>query len=388
MLTSTINKPMFRFLAILTAASMAGMQGYTMLFNNFAVETVHLDGLQVGLTQSIREIPGFLALTAIYVMLVVREHRLAALSTVLLGVGVALTGFFPAFSGVALTTLLMSFGFHYYETVNQSLTLQYFSTHQSPLVMGKLRSLAAITSIISAAAIWCMGFVLDYRGMFLVVGCVVALAGLWAVFQDPSHASVPPQKLRMFLKRRYWLYYALTFMSGARRQTYMVFSMFLLVKIFHFSVQAITVLFIINNLINWIINPMIGRAINAFGERTLCTIEYAGVILVFLTYAYASSRWVVAGMYIIDYILFNFAVAIRTYFQKIADPADIAPTSAVGFTINHVAAVFLPALGGYLWMLDYRIPFIMGAALGVISLVLAQFIRLPSHAGPVEQTAG
>ncbi|WP_333798595.1 MFS transporter, partial [Trichlorobacter lovleyi] len=224
MLTTSTNKQMFSFLAILTAASMAGMQGYTMLFNNFAVETVHLDGLQVGLTQSIREIPGFLALTAIYVMLVIREHRLASLSVILLGVGVALTGFFPSFSGVALTTLLMSFGFHYYETVNQSLTLQYFSTHQSPLVMGKLRSLAAITSIISAAAIWGMGFVLDYRGMFLVVGSVVALAGLWAVFQDPSHADVPPQKLRMFLKRRYWLYYALTFMSGARRQIYMVFS--------------------------------------------------------------------------------------------------------------------------------------------------------------------
>lgn len=387
MLTTSTNKSMFSFLAVLTAASMVGLQGYTMLFNNFAVETVHLDGLHVGLTQSIREIPGFLALTAIYVMLVIREHRLASLSIILLGIGVALTGFFPSFSGVAMTTLLMSFGFHYYETVNQSLTLQYFSTHQSPLVMGKLRSLAAITSIISAAAIWGMGFVLDYQGMFLVVGSVVALGGLWAVFQDPSHADVPPQKLRMFLKRRYWLYYALTFMSGARRQIYMVFSMFLLVKVFHFSVQAITVLFIINNLINWIINPMIGRAINAFGERTLCTVEYLGVIMVFLTYAYASSRWVVAGMYIIDYILFNFAVAIRTYFQKIADPADIAPTSAVGFTINHIAAVFLPALGGYLWMLDYRIPFIMGAVLGLVSLILAQFIRLPSHASPVGQTA-
>lgn len=371
------NRSMFRFLAVLTAASMVGMQGYTMLFNNFAVETVHLEGFQVGLTQSIREIPGFLALTAIYVMLIVREHRLAALSVVLLGVGVAMTGLFPSFSGVALTTLLMSFGFHYYETVNQSLTLQYFSTHQSPLVMGKLRSLAAITSIGAAAVIWCLGFVLDYAGMFLVVGGVVALAGLWASVQDPSHRDVPPQKLRMFLKRRYWLYYALTFMSGARRQIYMVFSMFLLVKVFHFSVQAITVLFIINNLINWLINPLIGRSINAFGERTLCTLEYAGVIVVFLTYAYASSKWVVAGMYILDYILFNFAVAIRTYFQKIADPEDIAPSSAVGFTINHIAAVFLPALGGYLWMLDYRIPFLLGAVLGGVSLILAQFIRLP-----------
>jgi predicted MFS family arabinose efflux permease len=376
MLTAT-NQPMFRFLAVLTAASMVGMQGYTILFNNFAVETVHLEGFHVGLTQSIREVPGFLALTAIYVMLVIREHRLAALSIILLGVGVGLTGLFPSFSGVALTTLLMSFGFHYYETVNQSLTLQYFSTHQSPLVMGKLRSLAAVTSIVAATVIWCLGFFLEYTGIFMVVGGVVALAGLWALFQDPSHADIPPQKLKMFLKRRYWLYYALTFMSGARRQIYMVFSMFLLVKVFHFSVQAITVLFIINNLINWVINPMIGRAINAYGERTLCTLEYVGVIVVFLTYAYASSKWVVAGMYIIDYILFNFSVAIRTYFQKIAAPEDIAPTSAVGFTINHIAAVFLPALGGYLWMLNYRIPFIMGAVLGGISLILAQFIRLP-----------
>ncbi len=378
------NRSMFRFLAVLTAASTVGIQGYTMLFNNFAVETVHLEGLQVGLTQSVREIPGFLALIAIYMMMVIREHRLAALSIILLGAGVAITGQFPTFAGVSLTTLLMSFGFHYYETVNQSLTLQYFSTHQSPLVMGKLRSLAAISSIIAAAVIWCLGFFIGYAGMFLVLGGVVALAGVWGMIQDPSHSSVPTQRLRMFLKRRYWLYYALTFMSGARRQIYMVFSMFLLVKIFHFSVQGITLLFIINNLINWLVNPLIGRSINAFGERTLCTVEYAGVILVFLTYAYASSGWLVACMYILDYILFNFAVAIRTYFQKIADPEDIAPTSAVGFTINHLAAVFLPALGGYLWMLDYRIPFVMGALLGFISLLLAQFIKTPARPGRAE----
>lgn len=383
MMFTSANKAMFRYLAVLTAASMAAMQGYSILFNNFAVETIHLEGIHIGLIQSVREIPGFFALTAIYVMMVIREHRLAALSVALLGVGVGLTGFFPTFGGVAVTTVIMSAGFHYYETANQSLTLQYFSIHQSPLVMGKLRSLAAIASIVSAAVIWCMGFVLGYKAMFLVIGTAVFLAGIWACFRDPTHADVPPQKLRMFLKRRYWLYYMLTFMSGARRQIYMVFSMFLMVKVFHFSVQTITVLFIVNNIINWIINPMIGRAINAFGERTLCTIEYTGVIMVFLTYAYASSKWVVAGMYILDYILFNFAVAIRTYFQKIADPEDIAPTTAVGFTINHIAAVFLPALGGYLWMRNYQLPFIMGAALGVVSLILAQFIRVP-----LRQTAG
>jgi predicted MFS family arabinose efflux permease len=371
------QKPMFRFLALLTAASMAGLQGYTILINNFAVETVRLEGYHIGLIQSVREIPGFLALTAVYVMMIMREHRLAALSIILLGVGVAMTGCFPSFSGVALTTLIMSFGFHYYETVNQSLTLQYFSTHLSPLVMGKLRSMAAISSIGSAALIWCLGEFMGYRGIFMVIGAVVCCLGIWALFQDPSHAGIPPQRLRMFLKRRYWLYYTLTFMSGARRQIFMVFSMFLLVKNFHFTVQEMTLLFLVNNAINWFVNPLIGRAINAFGERLLCSIEYAGVIAVFLTYAYASSKGMVGGMYIIDYILFNFAVAIRTYFQKIADPQDIAPTSAVGFTINHIAAVFLPAIGGYLWMIDYRLPFLIGAGLGVVSLLLAQCIRLP-----------
>ena len=380
MLTAA-NQPMFRFLAVMTASSMVGLQGYSILFNNFAVETVHLEGVHVGLIQSIREIPGLMAFTAIYLLLVISEHRFAALSIILLGFGVAITGLFPSFGGIAISTLIMSFGFHYYETVNQSLTLQYFSTHQAPLVMGKLRSLAAITSILSAALIWLLGLVMGFTGMFMVMGCLVFMAGIWAIFQDPTDAAMPPQHLRFFLKSRYWLYYLLTFMSGARRQIYMVFSMFLMVKIFHFTVQTITLLFIVNNLINWIINPLIGRAINAFGERTICSIEYIGVIMVFLTYAYTSSKWVVAGMYILDYILFNFAVAIRTYFQKIADSQDIAPSSAVGFTINHIAAVFLPALGGLLWMLDYRIPFLMGAGLGVISLVLAQFMKIPAKVG-------
>ncbi len=376
------QRPMFRFLAVMTAASMVGLQGYTILFNNFAVETVHLEGRHVGIIQSIREVPGFLALLAVYVMMVVKEHRLSALSIALLGVGVALTGLFPSFTGVALTTLVMSFGFHYYETTNQSLTLQYFSTHLSPLVMGKLRSLAAISSIAAAALIWLLGWFLDYRGIFLAVGGIVFLFGLWGMFQDPTHESVPPQRLRMIVRRRYWLYYLLTFLSGARRQIFMVFSMFLLVKVFHFTMQEMTILFMVNNAINWFLNPLIGRAINRFGERTLCSVEYTGLILVFLTYAFTTSKGIAAGMYIVDSILFNFAVAIRTYFQKIADPRDIAPSSAVGFTINHVAAVFLPALGGYLWMIDYRIPFLAAAALGAASLFFAQFIRLPGQAQP------
>ncbi|MBT1073218.1 MFS transporter [Pelotalea chapellei] len=377
------SKPMFRFLAVMTAASMVGLQGYTILFNNYAVEVIGLNGNKVGMIQSIREVPGFLALCAVFLMLFIKEHRLSALSIALLGIGTGITGLFPSYFGLACTTLLMSFGFHYYETTNQSLTLQYFSTGVSPVVFGKLRSLAAASSIASGILIWLLGLILDYRGIFLVVGSLVFVAGIWGLLQEPTHDSLTPQRQQMFLKRKYSLYYILTFLSGARRQIFMVFSIFLLVKIFHYSVREMTLLFIINNAIAWVLNPLIGKAIIRFGERRVSSIEYVGVVIIFAVYAFTDSKLLVAAMYILDSILFNFSVAIRTYFQKIGEPGDIASSMAVGFTINHIAAVFLPALGGYFWMIDYRIPFLTGAALGIVSLIAAQFMR--THHEPQEK---
>jgi predicted MFS family arabinose efflux permease len=376
------QRPMLRFLIILTAASTIGLQGYTILFNNFAAEMVHLDGSKVGMIQSIREVPGLLTLLLVFVLLLVREHRLAALSVALLGLGTAITGLFPTYSWLILTTVIMSFGFHYFESTNQSLTLQYFSTALSPLIFGRLRALAAVSSVLAGLMVYFLGAVAKYREIYLVIGAVVFLAGVWGMFQNPTHAGIIPQRKKMFLRRKYTLFYILTFLSGARRQIFVVFSILLLVQVFHFSVRDMTLLFIVNNIVAYILNSLIGKAINRFGERFISSIEYSGVIVIFLVYAFSTSKNVVMLMYIFDNILYNFDVAIRTYFQKVANPADIASTMSVGFTINHIAAVFLPALGGYFWMIDYRIPFIAGSGLGVVSLVAAQWMRVPEKADP------
>jgi len=382
-MTDTPHQPMLRFLLVLTVASTMGLQAWQLLFNNFAVDVVGLDGSQVGVVQSLREIPGFLALLVVFALMLVREHRLASLSIVCLGAGVALTGFFPHRVGLILTTMLMSFGFHYFETTNSSLTLQYFSKARTPIVYGRIRSIAALSSIAVASLIYLLGGLIDYRGLYLAVGVVVALLGLWSLRQDPTHDAVPLQRLRMTLHRRYRLYYFLTFMAGARRQIYIAFSMLLLVQVFHFTVRDMTILFIINNAINFFLNPLIGRAIIKLGERRILSLEYCSVIGIFLTYACTSSRLVASAMYVADFIVFNFAVAINTYFQKVADPADIAPGMAAGFTINHVAAVILPLVGGALWMIDYRIPFMAGALLAAVNLVAIQWLRVPGDAAPL-----
>jgi MFS family permease len=363
---------------VLTISSMVGLQGWRTLFNNFAVEVAHLEGHHIGVIQSVREIPGFLALLAVFVLLVIREHRLSAVSIVILGLGVALTGLFPNYAGLLVTTLILSFGFHYYETTNQSLTLQYFDRQTAPLVFGKLRSLAAASNIAVGLAILVLVPILSYRQMYLIVGFLVIGAGIWGLLQDPTDKNLIPQRKQMVFRRKYLLYYFLTFMAGARRQIFVAFSVFLLVKVFGFTVREITVLFVINNVINYFVSPLIGKAIVRFGERHVLSLEYFGLIFVFLMYAFTSSKTVVALMYILDHIFFNFSIAIRTYFQKVGDPQDVAPSMAMGFTINHIAAVVIPAIGGVLWMVDYRIPFIAGALMSFISLVAVQ--RIPSRA--------
>ena len=367
---------MYRFLLVLTISSVVGLQAWMILFNNFGVEKAGLTGQHVGTIQSIREIPGFLALLAVYIMLIIKEHRLSALSIILLGLGTAAAGFYPSYIGLICTTLIMSFGFHYFETTNQSLTLQYFDKNTSPLVFGKLRSYAAAASIFAGLLIFGLDFLLDYKGLYLTLGSIVLMAGLWAFFQNPTHKNLIPQHKKMIFRRRYLLYYFLTFMAGARRQIFIAFSIFLMVKIFNFSVKEVTLLFVFNNMVNYFLSPLIGKAIVRFGERKVLSVEYAGLILVFLAYAFTQSKMVIILMYIIDHILFNFAIAIRTYFQKIADPKDIAPSMAAGFTINHIAAVVLPVLGGIVWMVDYRIPFIAAAVMSGISLIAVQKIPL------------
>jgi len=366
---------MYRFLVVLTIASTLGLESWLTLFNNFAVEVLALEGLQVGFIQSVREIPGFLAFLVVYLLLVVKEHRLSALAIVVLGLGMALTGLLPSFSGLIFSTLIMSFGFHYFDTTCDSLTLQYFDKEKSPWVFGKLGSLASITNIGVGLLIFGISPYLSFAQIYLLIGGLLVVAGLWGISKNPSSSGLPPQHKKMVLRKKYWLFYFLTFMAGARRQIFMAFAVFLLVRNFDFSVREVTTLFVINSTLTYFLYPLIGRCIMRFGERRVLSLEYASLIFVFLAYATIHSKMIIALLYILDQIFYNFHIAIQTYFQKIADPGDIASSISVSFTINHIAAVVLPAIGGILWMIDYRIPFVCGAVFSLVSLMAVQKIK-------------
>ena len=369
------NPRMYFFLFLLTLGNRIGFQGWTLLYTNFAVQVAGLSAAQNGLVHSIREIPGLLGILIILLLLILKEHRLCALSVFVTGLGTMLTGYFTDFWSIVATSLLMSFGFHYFESLNESLMIQYYSVEQTPLVMGKLRGLSAGGSLlVSVFIFFCTGY-FSFKTMFLMAGGACAALAFWSFFIDPTDKTLPVQRRTMIVRRRYWLFYMLTFILGGRRQIFTVFALFLLVQKFGFSVQTVSILFMVNYGINWFLNPLIGRIIVRFGERRLLSLEYLSAIAIFLGYALTDSVYLVAALYILDSITFNFAIAVRTFFQKIADPRDVAPSMALSQTINHMAAVFIPSLGGWLWVTyGYQMPFYLGMGLAATSLCLAQLI--------------
>lgn len=390
------KRPIFRYLIALTFACSMAQWGWTSLYTNFAVDVVGVTGQQTGIVHALRELTGLMSVGVIFCLLFVSEHRLLALAALCCGTGTFLTGFFPSFPGLIITAMIMSLGFHYYESTVQSLTMQYFNKVETPPVMGKIRSATAAGSLLIGLVVYVLssgglafGSVrialfspVPLTSLFCVAGIGAIVFSLWALTQKHDATGMPPQRHSMVVRKEYTLFYVLTLLSGARRHIFGTFSIFLLVSRFNFSVQEMLLFFILNNSINWFLNPLIGKAINKYGEQKLLVVKYIVLAGIFWTYSTTDSRVLVAALYVVEQLFTNFTMAIRTFFQKIADPRDIAPSSAVGMTINHISAVILPVVGGALWMIDWRIPFWIGMGVAACALTATLFIN------PVLRRAG
>ncbi len=360
-------------LLLMNAAVPLSFATWQALLNNFAIDQAAFTGAEMGILQSLREIPGFLAFAVVFLLLILKEQILAYLALALLGIGTAITGWFPSAIGLYCTTVLMSVGFHYFETVNTSLSLQWLPKDRAPEMLGRLIAIGSFTSIVTFGMIW-LAFdilALDFHWVYLLGGGLTVAIALFGWLAFPRFPAKVEQNKHMVLRWRYWLYYALTFMSGARRQIFVVFAGFLMVEKFGYSVAQISLLFLINAAANIYLAPKIGRLIGRWGERKALVFEYSGLILVFTTYAFVENAVIAAGLYLIDHLFFALAIAIKTYFQKIADPADIASSAGVAFTINHIAAVVIPAAFGLLWLISPAAVFLCGTVMALVSLILS-----------------
>ncbi len=245
------------------------------LLNNYAVDVVHTSGAEFGLQQSIREIPGLLAFSVVFWLLLMREQTLALAALALQGIGIALTGYFPSLIGFYVTTIVMSFGFHYYEAMNQSLALQWFDKKDAAVWLGRVVAVGATAQLAVYAAVF-IGFrnlSVDYATAFAIAGGLTLVGTLVLALAFPRYPQAVKQHAKMVLRQRYWLYYALTFMYGARRQIFTVFAGFMMVTKFKFAVHEMALLYLANCVFNMLFAPKLGALIARFGERWSITCE-------------------------------------------------------------------------------------------------------------------
>ena len=263
-------------LFMMAAAMPMAFATWAALLNNFVIDVAQFDGADIGLLHSVREIPGFLAVGVIALIMFIREQVLGIIALILLGAATAVTAWFPSMGGILTITMLSSIGFHYYETVNQSLQLQWLSKDQAPKVLGWLMAAGSAVTFAAYGVIvltWeTLG--LGYNLVYLVSGGLTVLIALFCLLAYPQFQAPTRQHTKIVLRRRYWLYYCLQFTAGARRQIFMVFAGFMMVERFGFHVHQVTALYLINLVANIMLAPLMGHAVARWGERKALLFEY------------------------------------------------------------------------------------------------------------------
>ena len=390
-----------------------GFRLWEAVFTNFAREELGLGADQLGWVQAIREVPGLLGILVGVMALYVLEMRIAGVSVILMGVGIALTATAHDLYALIGVTLLMSAGFHFFYASNASAVLLTVGPEEAPRVLGRLNSLGALASLLGTAVIVVTLGAWGYRNLFLAIGAVVVVGGLVLLpfgrqeRQRERRNGLPP------LRRRYWLYYALQFLHGSRRHIFTTFAVFLMVSAYRVPAQVMALLYLVNYMLGTYLHQAFGGIVARHGERRVLTVNFVLLAVIFLGYAFlpligalARPAWeapalalggwplfpaftatpvllILMVLFVADNILFGFAIALECYFQKIVlDRREITANVSMGQTMNHIAAVVIPVVGGVVWTtLGPQYTFLSGVVIVVVALGLTQLMRVPP-AGP------
>ena len=368
-----INKNPKYLFYIMPIAIASGFTIWRAILNNFVVEKANFTGMDIGILQGVREIPGLLSVTVLLFLLLFSEQTFIVISLLVMGFFISIFGMFDGVYSLSFICLLMSFGFHYNEALRQSLSSQLLTKEKMAPVLGRASSIGAIVSICSflfVIASW-KYFNLSYKFLFAIGGSITIIVAIYIYFMFPKYNIVHEQQKKPRLYKKYTLYYLLNMLSGGRRQLFVVFAPFLMIEKFNLEVDKMVWIFVLSQLFVMYIAPKIGRIIPKIGEKKALIIEYLGLIVVFLGYTFIKYKWQGVGLYVIDNVLFSISFALSSYFKKIGEPKDFASTSALTFTLNHVIAVFLPFILGALWNQSHQLVFAFGCVMAFCSFVLS-----------------
>lgn len=368
---------------------------YDATFNNYLSDIFHISAKVRGFIEFPRELPGFLVTIVSGLLMFLPDLRMLGMALGLIGVGLIGQSFYswggdPHFTWMVIMMVLWSFGAHLNIPFSASVALSHAPEGKAGKTLGELNGVNNFVYIIGCASIWLlMGvFKWSYRWVFLLAALFAILAA-FCVFLMKNGPRVQPdgKKVRFVLRRQYSLFYVLNILFGARKQVFLTFAPWVLIKIYHEPATTIATLLFLASTVGIAFKPWLGWLIDHWGERPVIMGESALLVLVCLGYGFAgrlglgpSAVYLVFLCFIMDQVLFGVTMARTTYLHKnLVQESDLTPTLSMGTTMDHAVSMSIPMCGGLLWaQFGYESIFMVAAVVALINLFVASRIKTPA----------
>ncbi len=384
---SNISRELLLFILASFAVGMAGSLVDSTL-NNFLNDTFSLNGFQRSFLEFPREFPGFIVLFVSAAFGFLSSRRLGALAMLMAAAGIFLLGFSSSSYAVMVVFLfIFSMGNHLFMPVSTTIGMELAADGRTGRRLGQLNAIRNLAVIVGSFIVF-IGFKylhFTYQHSFTIAALIFAIAAVM-MFLMQRVPSAPPRKF-LQLRKEYTRFYALAVLYGSRKQIFMTFAPWVIVTIFHKPTQTLATLMTIGGVIGILFQPILGRAIDRFGERMILCAE--AVLLVLVCFAYGFSRSIfpeniafiiTCVCYLLDQVLMSVSMARSTYMKKIAlQPEDIQPALSASISIDHFFSIGIALLGGVIWNhFGFQYVFLVGVVIATINFFVARKIKLPT----------
>jgi predicted MFS family arabinose efflux permease len=356
------------------------------VFNNFLSETYKLTAAARGIVEFPRELPGVLIVVVLGILAFLGDIRIAIVGMVFASLGMLGLGLFsPTFATMLLWMMLLSLGTHIFMPLSAGIGMNLSEHGNYGARLGRYSAYNLIATIVGYAIVW-FGFKY-FKLTYQIAFVLASVFYLFAAFFLGLMKSKKPKKKKVTLvfKKKYTLYYCLSVVNGARKQIFLTFAPWVLIKEFNVDPPTFAILGLIIAVLSIFTRTIVGNAIDKRGERFVLSLEAIVLIVICMGYSFAADLVspsiaviIIATCYVIDNSLSVVEMARSTYVKKIAIcPEDVIPTLSAGTSFDHVIAMSIPFVGGILWTtMGYQYVFIVAAFIAAINLFLSLKIKI------------
>jgi predicted MFS family arabinose efflux permease len=390
-----------RELKLFAAASLVLGVAYSMydsIFNNYLNQRYAISPFQRSFLEFPRELPGFLVVFISAALWFLSSRRLAGVTMLLGVVGALLVGFAsPSYYMLLPWLFIYSLGQHLFMPLASTIGMELAHDGQVGRRLGQInaiRNAAAIGgSFLVVLGFRSLGFHFGIVFIMAAIGLTIAALLLFSMKSTPTHKAGSYLQLH----KEYRLYYALAVISGTRKQLFITFAPWVLVKIFNQPTEFMASLLMAGGIIGIIFQPILGWAIDRFGERPVLASE--GISLIFICFGYGFAKFllpvgiafpVVVACYLLDQMVFSVSIARATYMKKIAkQPQDVQPALTASVTIDHIFSITSAIIGGIIWdKFGFQYVFLFGVGIAVVSLFASLQVKVPLKVAPAIHDLG